>query len=158
MAEWTDFFIAAAGASAALAGLIFVAVSINLARILEFPRLPWRVAEALVALLSVLFISMAALSGGQSLRAAGAEIVVLATATWLAQTVFLVITLRDPQQRRSVAVRIPLNQAPPVTFLVGGVLLCAGQGGGLDWFLPATLLSFTAGIFGAWILLIEIQR
>jgi hypothetical protein len=42
MNEWHDFFIACAGASAALMGLIFVGVSINLTRILSFPTLPGR--------------------------------------------------------------------------------------------------------------------
>jgi hypothetical protein len=38
--EWTDFFVA--GASAALAGLVFGAVSINVDRILRCRELPER--------------------------------------------------------------------------------------------------------------------
>jgi len=34
--EWKDLFVAMAGASAALAGLLFVAVSINVDRIIHF--------------------------------------------------------------------------------------------------------------------------
>ena len=39
-APWANFFFAEVGASAALVGLLFVAVSINLKRILEVPGLP----------------------------------------------------------------------------------------------------------------------
>ncbi len=42
MTGWENFFVAEVGASAALAGLIFVGVSINLNRILSLPRLPDR--------------------------------------------------------------------------------------------------------------------
>ena len=41
-AEWESLFVAEAGASAALAGLLFVALSINLERILKGIGLPGR--------------------------------------------------------------------------------------------------------------------
>jgi hypothetical protein len=46
-AGWESLFVAEAGASATLAGLLFVAVSINLARVLEHPGLPgWAMGAA----------------------------------------------------------------------------------------------------------------
>jgi hypothetical protein len=41
---WHDFFVGSMGASAALTGLLFVAISINLEQILKFPNLPGRAA------------------------------------------------------------------------------------------------------------------
>jgi len=57
MPEWTDFFVAEVGASAALAGLVIVAISINLTRIISYPWLPGRAAETLVAPTGVLVTS-----------------------------------------------------------------------------------------------------
>jgi hypothetical protein len=56
-AEWESLFVAEAGASAALAGLLFVALSINLERILKGTGLPGRAGEAIVLLLTVLVVS-----------------------------------------------------------------------------------------------------
>ena len=39
---WVNFFVAQCGASAALLGLIFVSVSLNLTKILSHPLLPGR--------------------------------------------------------------------------------------------------------------------
>src|ERR1700729_2463722 len=47
-AGWTNFGLAAAGTAATLAGLLFVAVSINLKQILEFPNLPARAGQTLI--------------------------------------------------------------------------------------------------------------
>ncbi|HEX4025820.1 MAG TPA: hypothetical protein VHX52_14125 [Steroidobacteraceae bacterium] len=61
---WDDFLVAEVGASAALAGLLFVAVSINLSSILKYPHLPTRAIEALTTLLCVLVICSWALVPG----------------------------------------------------------------------------------------------
>ena len=63
--EWTDLFVAAAGASAALAGLIFVAVSINVDRILALPGIPNRALQALVQLIAIVILSILMLAPGQ---------------------------------------------------------------------------------------------
>jgi modulator of FtsH protease len=62
-------------ASAALSGLIFVAVSINLQRILQYGSLPRRVLKALCMLCLVLFVSTLGLVPGQSSRVLGFELV-----------------------------------------------------------------------------------
>jgi hypothetical protein len=155
---WHDFFVAQAGASAALAGLLFVAISINLARILEFTSLPVRAAEAFLSLLSVLAVSTFALVPGQSLRACGLEIGASGTLLWVLQTFSMVSVWKvSHPQARSIA-RVLANQLPPLPFVAAGVLLFLGYSKGMYWTVPGVLLSFTAGLFGAWILLIEIQR
>src|SRR6185369_9320932 len=72
---WSDFGVAVAGATAALAGLLFVAVSINLTRILEFRQLPDLAASALVHLGTALFAAVFLLVP-QSTAALGAELAV----------------------------------------------------------------------------------
>ncbi len=64
--DWSDLFVATAGASAALAGLVFVAVSINIERILKFSGLPERALETVLLLLGVLLVSVVGLIPGQS--------------------------------------------------------------------------------------------
>jgi hypothetical protein len=49
--DWANFALAITAAAATLAGLPFVAMSINLKRILEFANLPARAAQALVEIM-----------------------------------------------------------------------------------------------------------
>ncbi len=162
MEGWHDFFVAEAGAAAALAGLLFVAVSINLNRILEFPNLPTRVIEALSALIAVLFVASFALVPHQSVMMTGIEIAM----TGLVLLAINIASLRadlkhSPAMRvksgRRVS-RVLANQLPPLPFIAGGALLAFGQAVGTAFFLPGTLLCFLSGLFSAWVLLIEIQR
>jgi hypothetical protein len=64
------------GASAALTGLLFVAISINLEQILKYPQLPGRAAVTRGILVGALVVSGFALAPGQTNRAVGIEIAV----------------------------------------------------------------------------------
>ena len=158
MQGWNDFFVAEAGAAAALAGLLFVAVSINLKRILMFPHLPARAIEALVALVSVLAVSTWALVPGQPAMAYGLEIGGTGLLVWLAQTVALRMTFSSARKYPRLALRVILCQLAAIPFAVAGLLLCLGAPGALYWTVPGTLFSFACGLFDTWVLLVEIQR
>ena len=76
LSEWSDLFVAAAGASAALAGLVFVAISINIERILNLDGVPELGMVTLLLLVGILVVSMFGLIPGQSDHAFGIELLV----------------------------------------------------------------------------------
>jgi hypothetical protein len=63
ISEWNDFFVAEAGGTA-LARLLFVAVSINLPRVLADEHLPRRASESLTLVLAVRAIATLGLLPG----------------------------------------------------------------------------------------------
>jgi hypothetical protein len=157
-AGWENFFVAAAGASAAMTGLLFVAVSINLQRILSFPQLPGRAAETLIGLASVLVISLFGLTPGQSTAAFGAELtgtalLVSATSIWLQ-----VRGYDRTQPRHWIVSRVAAATVPSLGYVAAGAALLSGARGGIYVLVPGTLLCFTGGLINAWVLLVEIVR
>src|SRR5580658_4933303 len=71
---WANFFAAEVGAAAALSGLVIVAISINLQRILSFPQLPGLAAEMLIMLVGALLICSFGLMPDQTPKLFGGEI------------------------------------------------------------------------------------
>jgi len=156
--RWNTFLAAELGAAAALCGLLFVAVSINLKRILEFAHLPGRAAESLLDLIGVVFVATFALIPGQSIRALGIEIALTGLFVWAAHTRSFIRSREYDRQYIGFTVRFLVNQLPPLPFVISGILFISGRLAGLYWIVPGVLLSFASGLFGAWVLLIEIQR
>ncbi len=85
---WQSFAVAEVGASAALAGLLVVACSINIGQILKLPAIVSRLAGTLAIFTAVLLIGSLLLVPGQSRVVAGIEIAVVGAA--LAAAVFRV--------------------------------------------------------------------
>jgi hypothetical protein len=158
--EWESFFLAEAGASAALAGLLFVSLSINLERILKGPGLPGRAGEAIVLLLTVLVVSTFGLVPGQSPRALGTELLVFGLLPWLILIGIHVGAVRGRvgPSPGLLAGRIVLAQVAVLPLLVAGISLSLLTGGGLYWLVPGVLLCILMAVLDAWVLLVEILR
>lgn len=159
-AEWSDLFVATTGAAAALAGLLFVAVSINVDRILAFAGLPERALEALLVLLGVLVASVLCLAPGIDPDALGW--LLLAASGVIALYVLVLnrrsLPHREERSSAEIAGRLVLSAAGTLPFLVGAISLIAGSGGGLYWVLGGIVGAFAATVMNAWVLLIEILR
>jgi len=152
--------IAQVGASAALTGLIFVSVSINLTKILGLPLLPSRALTSLLMLLTVLVISSLMLVPGQSLRLIGTEVLTLVLLVWYLTLQLELVSWRAaaPEHRRHVRRMIVVDQVAIVPYVVAGGLLVATKESGFYWLVPAILLSFVKALMDAWVLLVEINR
>jgi hypothetical protein len=163
--EWSEFAAAHVGASAALLGLIFVALTINLREVVASKVLVNRAAEAVVLLGGVLATSTVVLLPGQARGALSAELIVLGFGI-LAAVSFLQrgasVQPVDPGKpgppRYSLPIRRALGLGAPVLFGVAGLTLAATAGGGLYWWPAGVLVSYVGALANAWILLIEILR
>ncbi len=160
LAAWEPFFSAMIAAAAALTGLLFVAVSINLDRILKGGRfLPTRAAETLATLLLVVASSALTLVP-QGTRLVGIEILIIVVPT-------LVITVRSQltQRRRNpndpvlwTISRMASTGLATIPCTIAGLSLAADWGGGLYWLAPTALLGIVGAVYNAWVLLVEIVR
>jgi hypothetical protein len=156
---WQTFFAAEVGAGASLTGLLFVAVSINLERILSFPKLPARAGETLTLLLLVVVIASLGLAPQSSLALA---LEIIACAGGPAAVVLAVQLRHGPDDPGDpiwwYVARIATIQIPALLFLTCGITLALRHGGGMYWMLPATLTAFIGAVYTAWVLLVEIIR
>lgn len=161
MAVWDNFFLGELGAAAAFAGLLFVSVSVNQARILSLGRMADRGLEALAMLLLVVVVTSLPLVPGQPVRLLGAEILVvgalMAGALVPVQQGYLRQTSAEhrPRSARMVAIN---RLAMGLMTAAGPALLWRGDGLGFYLLVPGILLCFLAVGANAWVLLIEINR
>jgi hypothetical protein len=128
--SWKEFFTTAAGASATLVGLVIVAVSVNVQRILEHPQLPSRSGATVAALVLILVSSLAELIP----QALAIEILVFGLLVWLLQLwsarQILVAYLESRRGLRESVIGIAISQAQALPFVIGGISLLFHQRSG----------------------------
>jgi hypothetical protein len=157
---WTNFFSAVAGAAATLTGLIFVGVSISLAKILSISSLPDRALQSLMLLGSVLLTSLLSLVPGQPIRLLGVELLCIGLVAWPMALKLDLEMLRnaDPAYRGKFRLNMLLTQLAVLPYLLAGALVICRGPKGIYWLVPGLLFSFVKAVLDAWVLLVEIHR
>lgn len=158
VAAWQSFAAAEVGAAATLAGLLVVAVSVNITRIIELPWVVSRMAASLTLFTGVLMGGTALLVPGQSAHVVGGELAIVGFA--MAALVWLNNGLRgtQPQYRNRILISAALAVVASLLVATAGVLCAAQTGGGLYWLVPGVLLAFAVGLLNGWVALVEILR
>jgi hypothetical protein len=155
--SWVAMYGAVAGSAAAFAGLLFVALSVNLPRILPDAAHVARAREALGGLLSLLVAALLVLIPGQPRDALGIELLCLA-AVLAAVSIHLqgqTIRRLRPGRRAHWALRmLPVNLGT-MAIAVTGVSLIARTGGGLYWLASTVVIYVLRSALDAWDLVVE---
>jgi hypothetical protein len=161
IADWVPFFEGEVAAAAALAGLLFVAISINLTRIVAVSGLPERAAITLTLLIAIVIVSTMGLIPDQPRVVFGAELLLFGSAV-----TYVVYMLRS-RLAGTEAVKLSPVSAPfrefgnfitTVPLALAGALEIAGVPGALYCMAPAIVASFAIAGLNAWVLLVEILR
>lgn len=160
MQDWNNFYIAPAGASAALLGLIFVGVSINLTKILAFKSLPNRAIVSLTLLLCILIVSLLFLVPTKGLNWAGYELLLIGIIIWIliSRIDFKNYKEIERDYKLNNLFLICLDQFAILPYIIGGIITLTVGDIGVFWIVPAIIFSFIKSISDAWVLLVEINR
>ena len=157
--KWSNFFVMVGGGVAALAGLIFVAMSINHEIIIRNTTHRNRAINMLTGFTAIFMASSLALIGDQYLGVLGIEWLVL----WLIATfIFIrgyVIAIRSGMS--SIGLNTPRLAGGTICYFVeviGAIFLILGYSSGLYIAATAIIVLFAFLISGAWLLMIGIYE
>ena len=157
---WTEFNVAMVGATAALAGLLIVAMSVNIGEIMKSPTLPPRAAASIATLVLAIVAGALGLMPGQSAWAYGAEVLVATLAAAVFQVHAIRVISREAHISTGTRVLKAVSGLVPIgAFLAGAVLVLAGvAGAGLVAVAIGSVLAVVAAILMAWVVLVEVLR
>lgn len=160
MGGWESFAVAQIGASAALAGLIFVGVSVNLESVLKTPGAPGRAGEALLVLLQLLIVNSLILVPDQPLSQLGLELLAIGIITWLAVigVQWRSYSVWSQTHLAIYAPRLLLGQLATLPFIATGIGLLLRGEGAMGWLAVGVIGAFLVAFGNAWVLLVEIKR
>jgi hypothetical protein len=158
--SWSEFNVAMVGATAALAGLLIVAMSVNIGTIMQSKTMPARLAASIAALVLAITVSALGLIPEQPLVVYGLAIVVAALGAGVFQWHVVSLVFRRPGVPASYRVGQSVAGVFPIlAFLIGGVLVTAGLGeAGLVAAAIGSILSIIAALLMAWVVLVELLR
>jgi modulator of FtsH protease len=154
-----EFFVATAGAAAALAGLIIVAMTVSVDLIVKLPGMTSRAATAIGLLIATTIISLAGLID-QEEWAFGIEALIAAVAVigLSIDSMVRVIAGRGASTLSGAIFKTAIGVVPGVLLAVGAVVVLAGTSPAAVWFGIGAMLAILVAVLNAWVMLVEIKR
>jgi hypothetical protein len=152
---WNNFFVLVGTGSAALTGLVFVAMSINLKGVAKDATHRYRAINMLSGFTAVFLISSLALMGHQTYRTLGVEWLLVSLVAAAINTNGYVqgLTLAASGYALSLF-RIVGGSACYLGQLIGSVLLLLGYGAGIYIGAVALVVNFYFMVSGSWLLIV----
>ncbi len=153
--QWNNFFILVGTGSATLAGLVFVALTINLRGVAKDATHRYRAINMLTGFASVFLLSALALMGHQRAFALGLEWLIVAALAAAINTYgyFQAFRLRSSLYALS-KVRMVGGTVGYLGQVVGAILLLLGVGSGIYIAAIALIANFIYLISGSWLLIL----
>jgi modulator of FtsH protease len=163
MKEWHDFFVAQVGATAALTGLVFVALSVNITQILRYPWLPPRAAQTVIVLIGATVESCVQLVPLPSIRWTAAILGAIALLVYVSSLRLSIVGMqqwidRGPESRFVRVINVVITQITTLPCVIGAFIGLTGRAGFEYWIAAGLILSLVFGLYNSWILLVEILR
>ena len=153
--DWSNFFILVGTGSATLAGLVFVALTINLRAVAQDATHRFRAINMLTGFTSVFVISALALMGKQSDLAIGIEWLIVSVLAAAINTNGYVQAFRLRSSLYALNVfRIVGGSICYLGQIVGSILLLLGVPAGIYIAAIAIVVNFFFLVSGAWLLIL----
>jgi hypothetical protein len=156
---WSEFNVAMAGATAALAGLVIVAASVNIAEVVKSNSITARLAAGIATLVLAITASGLGLVPAITLVWYGAilTIATLIAAVFQVHAARVVFANRDHRNRVRF-LKGSVGALPLLAYLAAGVLLLIGHPAGLAFAAAGCLSSIAIAIVISWVALVEVLR
>lgn len=159
MESWSEFNVAMVGATAALAGLVIVAASVNITKIVASRTLTARLGRGVASLVLALVVCGVGLVPALSATAFGVVVLAVTLVAGGFQSVTARLILIDPSPADRARLLKSLLGFPPVlAYLTAGVLAFIDPAGALVAAAAGALLAIVAAVVVSWVALVEVLR
>jgi hypothetical protein len=152
--QWSNFFVLVGTGAAALTGLVFVALTINLKAVTQDATHRFRAINMLTGLTAAFIIAALALMGAQTYRTIGIEWLVVSL---LAATINTNGYIQGFKLGSGFALnrfRIVGGSACYLGQMIGAVMLCLDAGAGIYISAVALIVNFFFLVSGSWLLIV----
>jgi len=157
--SWTDFNVAMVGATAALAGLVIVASSVNIAEIVKASTITARLAAGIAALVLALTASALTLIPAITPPVLGACLIGAAAIAGTFQVHASIVIVRDPSpEAQARGVKVFFGFVPVAAYVIAGVVMFADPSAGLVTASIGCLLAIVTALVVSWVALVEVLR